>query len=161
MTSLKRNGLLLILLTLISLPSNAQTEEEAVLAVAQQIFDGINTRNGDLIRSAMLPDALTVSTLNRDGVPMTRSSNATQMAEDVASATQDFHERMFETTVHVQEGVALVWAAYDFHVNGEFSHCGIDTFSFVKTAEGWKAASLTYTVERTGCAERPPIPQNE
>lgn len=151
---------LFALLLLLPLSATAQIDEKAVLAVAQQVFDGINTRNGDLIRGAMLPDALTVSTLTRDGVPMIRAGNASQMAEQVASATQDFHERMFETTVQIQEGVALVWAAYDFHVDGAFSHCGIDTFSMVRTAEGWKVAALTYTVQQDGCPERPPIPSS-
>ena len=43
----------------------------------------------------------------------------------------------------------------DFWVDGKFSHCGIDIFDLVKTAEGWKISGLTYTVERTGCAPSP------
>lgn len=153
-----RTILLVAVFLLLATSARAQTEEEAVLAVAQQVFDAINTHNGELIRSSMLPEAITVATSVRDGAPATFAGTAVQMAEQVASSTRKLHERMFESTVHVQEGVALIWAAYDFHVEGQFSHCGIDTFSLVKTAEGWKVASLTYTVERTGCAERPPIP---
>jgi len=51
----------------------------------------------------------------------------------------------------------VVWAAYDFHLDGAFSHCGIDNFSLVKIGEEWKVVSLTYTVEMEGCAKRPPI----
>ena len=142
-------------------PAHAQSEEEAVLAVAQQVFDGINTRNGDLIREAMLPEGVIVSTVTRNGVPMVRTETAAQMASQVESTERDFHERMFETSVQIQDGVALVWATYDFHVDGAFSHCGVDTFSLVKTAEGWKVASLTYTVQMEGCGERPPIPPSD
>ncbi|MDA1334121.1 MAG: hypothetical protein O2797_07860, partial [Bacteroidetes bacterium] len=76
----------------------------------------------------------------------------------VAGASDAFHERMFESTVHIQDGIAMIWADYDFHVNGTFSHCGVDTFSLVKTPEGWKVASLIYTVQQEGCVSRPPIP---
>jgi len=48
-----------------------------------------------------------------------------------------------------------VWTPYDFWVDGKFSHCGIDIFDLVKTAEGWKISGATYTVERTGCAASP------
>ena len=51
--------------------------------------------------------------------------------------------------------IASVWTPYDFWVDGKFSHCGIDIFDLVKTAEGWKISGLTYTVERTGCAPSP------
>ena len=49
----------------------------------------------------------------------------------------------------------MVWAPYDFHVNGAFSHCGVDVFSLVRTAEGWRIAAVAYTVEREGCAPSP------
>lgn len=157
MTSLTRTGLALALLTLMVLPSSAQTDEDAVLAVAQQVFDGINTGNGDLIRSAMLPDAFLVATMTRDGEPFANVTKASDFASQVESSSDTYHERMFETTVHIQEGVALIWATYDFHFNGAFSHCGIDTFSLVRTVDGWKVASITYTVEPEGCGWRPPV----
>jgi hypothetical protein len=49
----------------------------------------------------------------------------------------------------------VVWTPYDFHIDGEFSHCGIDAFNMVRTDEGWKIASIVWTVERTGCENSP------
>ncbi len=51
--------------------------------------------------------------------------------------------------------IANVWAEYDFHSNGKFAHCGIDTFLLLKTDEGWKIFSLTYTMETHGCKDSP------
>ena len=138
-----------------------EAEEAAVLAVAQQIMDGINQKDGDLIRSAMIPEGVLFSTVNRNGVDQAFFSSAEDFASQVSDATDDYHERLFDATVLVQKGVALVWAPYDFHLNGEFTHCGVDTVSLVKTDEGWKAVSLTYTVETEGCPERPPIPSSD
>ena len=146
--------------SLFTIPVGAQdAEERAVLAVAQQIFDGINKNDGQLIRNAMMPDGILYSTTDRAGTAQAYFTSAEDFASQVEAGTDKYHERMFETTVHIQEGVALIWAAYDFHLNGSFSHCGVDTFSLVKTPEGWKVASLTYTVEREGCGDRPPIPK--
>jgi len=136
--------------------SAAQTDQEAVLAVAQKVFDGINTKNADLIEANMMPEGVLFSTMNGSA----RFTSVSDFASQVVGEDAVYHERMFETTVHVQDGVALIWADYDFHINGAFSHCGVDTFSMVKTPEGWKVASLTYTVQQEGCAPRPPIPAN-
>jgi len=149
----------LLVIGLLAAPSLAQdTNEQAVLAAAQQVFDGINKKDGQLIRDAMMPDGILYSTTDRSGTDQAYFTSAEDFASQVEDSSDDFHERMFETTVHIQKGVALIWAAYDFHLNGAFSHCGVDTFSLVKTAEGWKVASLTYTVEMEGCGDRPPVP---
>ncbi|MBT8398233.1 MAG: hypothetical protein KJN92_14770, partial [Gemmatimonadetes bacterium] len=68
---------------------------------------------------------------------------------------QDLLERMWEPVVKVEGRVAMVWTPYDFHLNGEFSHCGIDVFTLVDGGEGWQVASITYNVVREGC---PPSP---
>ena len=51
--------------------------------------------------------------------------------------------------------VAVLWADYDFHLNGKFSHCGIDSFTLLKTTAGWKIAAVADTRETTGCAPSP------
>ncbi len=40
--------------------------------------------------------------------------------------------------------IAVVWTPYDFHNDGELSHCGIDALSLLMTDEGWKIAGVTY-----------------
>jgi hypothetical protein len=67
-------------------------------------------------------------------------------------------ERMWDPEVRVHGPLATVWTKYDFHNDGAFSHCGVDSFQLVKTAEGWKIAGAAYTVERTKCAPHPAGP---
>ena len=49
----------------------------------------------------------------------------------------------------------LFQAPYDFHRDGEFSHCGVDAFTLVRTESGWKISGGVYTVETEGCAPSP------
>lgn len=151
----------LLLMCVLALSTFAQeSDEEAILQVAQQIMDGINQKDGDLIRQVMMPEGILFSTTDRDGTNRAYFTSAEDFASQVTNSTDEYHERLFDATVLVQKGVALVWAPYDFHLNGEFTHCGVDTVSLVKTEEGWKAVSLTYTVETEGCPDRPPIPED-
>ncbi|MBL8143577.1 MAG: hypothetical protein JNM38_20860 [Acidobacteria bacterium] len=49
--------------------------------------------------------------------------------------------------------IALVWAPYEFKVDGKTTHCGIDVFDFVKTDGRWIVSNAMWTVEPDGCAE--------
>ncbi len=154
-------AILIILALVLLVPTAwAQIEEDLILETAQNVMTGINTGDEALIRSAMLPGSILVSTGNTDGVATTRVTTTEEFASGVGSLPADYHERIFEYEIHIQKGVAVLWAQYDFHINGTFSHCGVDTFTLVKSPEGWKVASLAYTVEQDGCKERPPIPEN-
>jgi hypothetical protein len=62
---------------------------------------------------------------------------------------------MWDPLVLVHGRIAVVWAPYDFHINGEFSHCGVDAFTLIKTENGWQIAGAAYTIEPKGCAASP------
>ncbi|MEP7345050.1 MAG: nuclear transport factor 2 family protein, partial [Gemmatimonadaceae bacterium] len=103
----------------------------------------------------MVPGAVFYS-VQDDGVPSPpRSQNDTTFVRSLASGTGTLLERYWSPTVLVAGGVAQVWTPYDFHANGTFSHCGVDTFSLLRTPDGWRLAAITYTVQRRGCAPSP------
>ena len=60
-----------------------------------------------------------------------------------------------EPTLIIGGPIALVWGEYDFWIDGEFSHCGIDSVSLVKIDDTWKIANWMWTVETEKCATKP------
>jgi hypothetical protein len=72
-----------------------------------------------------------------------------------------YRERYWEPTVMIRGPIAVVWAPYEFWVDGATSHCGVDVFSFVKTDGAWRVANSMWTVEPESCAElRPDDPSD-
>jgi len=55
----------------------------------------------------------------------------------------------FEITEH--NGIAIAWVPYEFWIEGEFSHCGIDVFTLFETDGNWKIMSAAYTIEKKNC----------
>ena len=84
-----------------------------------------------------------------------RRQTDTSFVRSLAEGRERLLERFWAPVVHVHGPLAEVWAPYDFHVDGRFSHCGVDSFSLVRTAAGWQIAGIVYTVETTGCAASP------
>jgi hypothetical protein len=49
----------------------------------------------------------------------------------------------------------VFWAPYDFYIDGEFSHCGVDVFDLIQLEGQWKLANSMYTVIRNDCPKSP------
>jgi len=143
----------LTLLLLAGLPAmTADPEEKTVIAAIQTMFDGMAAHNPEMVKSVLTPDARAVG-VRDDKLGTARSRD--ELAQAIAGGATPILERMWEPKVLVRGRIANVWAEYDFHANGKFSHCGIDTFLLLKTGEGWKIFSLTYTMETQGCKPSP------
>lgn len=149
---------LLGLLILLAIPSSAQaqtSEEEAVVAAVQQLFDAMAARDTLAARAVLLPEGRFHSIRETDDGPRVGSSSHREFLDQLTMPGEDWLERLWNPTVLIHGPMAVVWTEYDFHRDGQFSHCGVDAFSLFKTDDGWKIAGTIYTVEPTGCTESP------
>ena len=137
-----------LLLTAILLPAQTSGDGD-VLGIVQKIFDAIGKHDGEMIRSVMLPEAK-IYVVRDTGAAS--SSTLADMIAQVAAGKVPMVER-FTSPPHVliRGRIAQVWGEYEFLRDGQFSHCGVDTATLFRTADGWKISTLSYTVERTGC----------
>ncbi len=131
-------------------------DREAVLATARAMLTAISTRDTALAHRQMQP-GMTLSSTADPIAPTTvaRVTTDTAFLRGIGSSPNRLLERMWEPQALMAGTVALVYAPYDFHIDGKFSHCGTDTFTLVKTPQGWRITHLAYTVQRAGCAPSP------
>ena len=148
-------SVLLIPILIISC-STSEPERDEIIAVAQKLFDTIANRDSEAARNLLLPDGTFSFIRAVEGQVNVGSVTHEQFIQGLLmEESSEFLERMWDPTVLIQGRIAILWTHYDFHIDGEFSHCGIDAFSFLKTNEGWKISGITYTVETEGCVESP------
>lgn len=122
-------------------------DRQAVLALAQAFFDALAAKDGPAIQRLCLPEARILSIRPGPGGAVVRSRSLEEDIAALAASRDRLLERMWNPTVHLQGRIATLWAPYDFHRNGAFSHSGTDTFTFLKTDRGWRITALAYTVE--------------
>lgn len=134
----------------------AQTDAEAgAVAAVQALFDAMAARDGDAIRNLLTEGATFVATAETaDGVQV-RESTGQEFAASIGQPGPALLERLWDPHVMIEGPIAVVWTPYDFHVDGEFSHCGIDAVSLVRASDGWKISSIAYTRETEGCEPSP------
>ncbi len=133
----------------------SKDDRTAVLAVVDDAMRAISASDGAALARLAVPDMPIVS-------ERPAKSGGTEVITrrfDPTTLTGTLRERYWDPTVHVRNGIAVVWAPYEFWVDGKTTHCGIDVFQLVKEGGRWRIGSLTYTVEPTACdALRPTDP---
>lgn len=119
---------------------------------AQKLFDAMKTHDAAAASALFVPGA-TLSSVNADGkVSVTPFE---KFVQHIGAGKGDWLERTWNSKVLQQGSIAVVWAEYDFHLNGKFSHCGIDAFTMLQTESGWKIASVSDTRQTSGCTPSP------
>jgi hypothetical protein len=60
----------------------------------------------------------------------------------------DVKEIALDFDIRVHNGIAIAWVPYEFWVEGKFSHCGVDAFTFFEMNGNWKIITVAYTIEK-------------
>jgi hypothetical protein len=124
----------------------ATPEEQMVLAPVRAMFDGMAKRDTAAIKEPLLPGGTMV--LMRGGRP-------TQMTfEDFAArvgrpGTTHIEERIRDPLIRIDNDLAVVWAPFEFLVDGKVDHCGTDLFNLIRTDGKWLIASIADTGRKT------------
>jgi hypothetical protein len=143
--------LVTILLTSLATCVIAQsTEEQAVLAPIHAMFDGMSKRDAAAIKAPTLPGGTMV--LMRDGKPAQMTFEAFAERVGKPGKTQ-IGERIHDPLVRIDNDLAVVWAPFDFLVDGKVDHCGTDLFNLVRVDGKWMIASVADTGTNTCTAK--------
>ena len=125
-------------------------EQQAVLAPIVQTFDGMEKRDAAMIKKPLLSGGMLV--LMRDGKPVQMTFE--EFADRVGKpGTTHIQERIHDPLVRIDHDLAVVWAPFEFLVDGKVDHCGTDLFNLVYTDGRWVIASIADT-GRNDCASK-------
>jgi hypothetical protein len=117
-------------------------EEQAVLAPVKAMFDGMAKRDAAAIKEPLLSGGTMV--LMRDGKPTQMTFEA--FADRVGKpGTTQIEERIHDPLVRIDNDLAVVWAPFEFLMDGKVDHCGTDLFNLVRKDGKWLIASVADT----------------
>lgn len=129
-------------------PAAAQSaDQEAVVQVVHDLFDGMREKDANKIRGVFAPGAR-LGGYQRDSVTYT---TAEDFAMRIGNASVHINERIWDWEVRIDGNLATLWTKYDVLIDGNFSHCGVDAFQLFHTLDGWKIFHLADTRRREEC----------
>jgi len=151
-----------LLFLIVCTAGNAQQshpEYAAVKQVVDQFFSSINSGNGELLASLEVEGAQVLN-IREDVAGQYEFVEREWFSADNFSADTELTERYWDEQLLISDHLAVFWAPYDFHIDGEFSHCGIDVLNLIKIDGQWKIGHAMWTIQRPDCEQSPLGPLN-
>jgi hypothetical protein len=147
-------------------PSTAQieavndhrAEQGAIEQVMKQYHSAILAHDGTALSGLFLPDAnlwlnvLTDSAYARaqeksPTAQKVRVSNYQDFAKLVSATPRNFDPEHRNVVIHTDGTIAAVYCDFVFNVDGKADNRGSETWQLVKSADGWRIASIIYSSE--------------
>lgn len=150
---MKRILILLTATIFISTIIKAQSAEDSVKAIVNQLFTSMRNIDVTKLKEAFA-DGAVLQTISRkqDGSFFVQDEKINDFAENIGKAKKDsLDEQIVFETIKIEGPLASVWAPYKFYYAGKFSHCGVDSFQLVRINGRWKIQFLIDTRRRQGC----------
>lgn len=144
----------LLIALIVAAPAAASPQSE-VAAALDRLMVSVNTGDADAFSAIVDPRAMIqVQQFKPDGSSELRvlptSDFAARMRDRVARKIA-VDERLIDPQILITRDFAHVWAPYSVDVDGKRSHCGVNSFAFVKTAGAWRVTNMTWTADPQGC----------
>ena len=134
---------------------NAQkSDSENVKATVIEFFDAFHKQDTTKLRDMVKGDIKQQSiSVNKEGKTVLQESDYGQFLKNIASIPKDrtFEEKLLDFSIQVDGNMANAWTPYEFWYNGNFSHCGVNSFQLIKEDGAWKIIYLVDTRRREGC----------
>lgn len=149
--------LILIILLFCSFDSISQVDldndETAVKETIHQLFKGMYNGDSSLVHSVFhSSNRLMTCYIDKNGMEQLAEENLQDFLDAVGSPHKEiWDERITFTSVLVDLHLAQVWTEYEFYLNNEFSHCGVNAFQLVKENGHWKIIQLIDTRKHDNC----------
>lgn len=136
----------------------AQTaEQNRVKATIEQFFEGFHEGDTSKMRSVMMPKVIMQTAyINTEGEGvLVDNEGANQLLNAIANRPdhQKWDERLLNFDIKIDANLANAWVDYEFWFNGNFSHCGVNSFHLVKTEGRWKIIYLIDSRRKIDCQD--------
>jgi uncharacterized protein (TIGR02246 family) len=116
-------------------------EEQAILTTLKRLLDTIANRDQEGMSKIFIPEGS--ATLSRDH--QISHTQLRDFPQRMPGGTARLEERFYNPLVRIDDDIAVVWAQYDFLVDGEVHHWGTSIVSFLKQDGEWRVSAITDT----------------
>lgn len=133
-----------------------QNQKDEVKKVVETFFKGFHQQNAALMKSVLADEVVLQTTgRNKEGKTLFKNEKIENLISSITSIPDSisFEEKLTSWSIQVDRTMANAWVGYEFWLNGNFSHCGINSFQMVNFDGKWKIIYLIDTRGKSGCLD--------
>ena len=133
-----------------------QQADDDVKVTIEKFFEGFHKGDTVLMKQTLHSSVL-LQTAFKDkyGNDQLRKEDVSTLLNAIANRPSDqkWDERLLSFNIQIDGNMANAWTPYEFWFNGEFSHCGVNSFQLFYDGASWKIIYLIDTRRRSGCKD--------
>lgn len=143
-------------LLVVNMMVNAQVsqEEKAIKKTITTFFEGLHKGDSAVVSSTLHPTiTLQTTYTNNQGQKILVSETKEKVLTGIANKKPEntYFEKLLSWDIKVDGNLASVWTPYEFYLNGNFSHCGANSFQLFNDNGSWKVIYLVDMRRRGSC----------
>jgi hypothetical protein len=117
---------------------SATDERQAVLDTVRTLLDTIPARDRARMRPLLVPGGSAVRSRDEQVI----CTPLAEFPDQMPGGTAELEERLYQPTVLIDADIAMVWARYDFLVDGQVHHWGTNIISLLKRDGRWRISAI-------------------
>nr|WP_299346592.1 nuclear transport factor 2 family protein [Allomuricauda sp.] len=137
-------------------PNANDLDKRAVEETIRTFFDGFHKQDSSIMKSTVSNEIVLQTTgKDKEGKTRFQTSEFSKFLKSIVSIPDSisFEEKLTSFSIQVDRTMANAWVGYEFWLNGNFSHCGINSFQLINFDGVWKIIYLIDTRGRAGCGQ--------
>lgn len=145
-----------MLLFFIGFSSFSQPSEAAAKQMVQEFFKAFHDQDSVKLKTFAFEEVQLKSIGKKEnGKMVVNTDSYEKFVSSISSipAEVNFEERLGNLTVNTDGYLANVWMPYEFYINNEFSHCGVNNFQLIYIDKAWKILSIVDTRKKQACKD--------
>lgn len=125
--------------------------ESDIRDLLTQFFLAMKAKNTQVIQDSFHSEAVMHTTLGTGGYTTLGHAKVADFLTRVGTSQAVLDEEILSIEIRIDGNMAHAWTPYKFYVDGNFSHCGVNSFQLIKTEMGWKIVHIIDTRRKEGC----------
>ena len=145
-----------MLLFFIGFSSFSQPSEAAAKHMVQEFFKAFHDQDSVKLKTFAFEKVQLKSIGKKEnGKMVVNTDSYEKFVSSISSIPTEvnFEERLGNLTVNTDGYLANVWMPYEFYINNELSHCGVNNFQLIYIDKVWKILSIVDTRKKQACKD--------
>lgn len=139
----------------LTLTSQERTaKEKDIKKVIATFFDGLHKGDSTIMKTTLHKDIkIQTTATNKKGEKTLKTETKSDLLTSVANKKEAhiYHEKLLSFDIKIDGNLASVWTPYEFYFNGNFSHCGANSFQLFNNNGKWEIIYLVDMRRRDNC----------
>mgnify|MGYP005636202685 FL=1 len=129
-------------------------EEKEIKKVIDTFFEGLHKGDSTFIKNTLHNDIkIQTTSTDKDGNKILKTDSRQKLLTSIANKNPEhiYLEKLLSYDIKIDGNLASVWTPYEFYFNGNFSHCGANSFQLFNNNGKWQITYLIDMRRRDDC----------